>query len=108
LPHETQIICAGAKKYYRIWFIYELGKLLAAAFGINIHGMGALPSQISFNQVYFWLLFVYCFVPLSIKLPLWQMFQVFLVCFDRMYIWNVPECSNHGQIPMFDVLIAVF
>ena len=61
LPDYTKNICTVAWKNGRIWFIYDLDKCLAPVFAINIHGMGALPTQLSFHQVYFWAQFVFLF-----------------------------------------------
>jgi len=88
----------------RTQFTYELAKCLAAAFGINIHGMSTLPSQIFFQLVYFWPFYVYYIVLHPITPPIWQMFQALLVCFDHMHIWKVYGCSNHGPIPIFDTV----
>jgi hypothetical protein len=70
--------------------------------------MGAVPSQIFLHHVYFGPFYVYSVVPRPITPPIWQMFQVLLVCFDHMHIWKVSGCSNFEPIPFFDVVAAFF
>ena len=70
--------------------------------------MGAVASQIFLHCVHFGLFYVYSIVPRPTTPPIWQIFQVLLVYFDHMHIWNVSRCSNYGPIPYFDVVAAYF
>ena len=78
--------------------------------GLGIPGMGAVASQIFLQPVHFGPFYVYSIVPRPTTPPIWQMFQALLVYFDHMYIygWKVSGCSNHGPIPIFDLVAAYF
>ena len=76
--------------------------------GLSIPGMGVVASQIFLQLVHFGPIYVYSIVPRPTTPPIWQMFQVLLVYFDHMHIWKVSGGSNHGPIPIFDVVAAYF
>jgi hypothetical protein len=66
-----------------------------------MHGMGVLPTQIYFEQVNFRPIFclLFCSMPQYEK-----MFQIVLLCFYHVHVWNIFGCSNHSPIPFFDSL----
>jgi len=68
-----------------------------------------ISNNFLMDGVYFASFFVYYFfVPHPITPSIWQMFQVSLVCFDRIHIWNLSGCSNHGPIPIFGAVGVYF
>ena len=69
-PHDTPNICMVAWNNDRIQTLYKLGGCLAILFGINLPDMGAVPSQILLQHVYFGPFYVCTIVPRPITPPI--------------------------------------